>query len=165
MTIINKPGNLFTRVLFLVLSGALTGTVVNALRLDGGIPWVYDWNEHIEARAREKGFELVSIADMRAYADAGEYVILDTRPAQEFATGYIPGAMSLPYRELDKKFSDIQLFLFPEQPVITYCSGITCDEALLLGIFLRDQGYTNVYMFPGGMEAWRAAGLPVEGGS
>ncbi len=165
MTNINKPGILFTRVLFILISGALSGTIVNALRPDGGIAWFYNWNEHMEARAREEGFDLISITDMRRYSESGEYIILDARPLPEYATGYIPGAMSSPYHEAGEQFSEIQLFLFPEQPVITYCSGLACDDALLLGIFLRDQGYTNVYMFSGGMEAWRAAGYPVEGGS
>ncbi len=164
MNATHKPGTLFTRVLFLLIGGMLAGTIANALRPDGGIAWFYDWGGHLEARAVEEGLGLVSVADMHAFSVSGEYMILDARTPEEYATGYIPGAMLLPYAAVDEAFAEIQLFLFPEQPVLTYCSGLACDDALMLGIFLRDQGYTNVFLFAGGMEAWRRAGYPVEGG-
>lgn len=160
----NKPGTLFTRTLFLLIGGLLAGSIVNALRPDGGIAWFYDWSAHLESRALAEGIGLVSAEDTRAYATSGEYIILDARSPEEYAAGAIPGAMTLPYHDVDTAFPEIQLFLFPEQPVITYCSGLACDDALMLSLFLRDQGYTNVLLFAGGMEAWLKADYPVEGG-
>ncbi len=164
MKAINKPGTLFTRVLFLLFSGLFAGGIVNALRPDGGIAWFYNWDEHLESRAVQEGIGLISVAYVHEQTLLGESIILDARTPEEYAEGYIPGAMLLPYRDIDEVFPEMQLFLFPEQPVITYCSGPACDDALMLGIFLRDQGYTNIHLFAGGMEAWRAAEYAVEGG-
>lgn len=163
MTEINKPGNLFTRVLFLLVGGILAGVIANALRPDGGIAWTYSWSRHLEVRAGEEGVGLIEAAGVRAHSESGEYLILDARSEEEFRAGHIPGAMLLPYDAIDEAFPEIQLFLFREQPVITYCSGPACDDGLMLGLFLRDQGYTNVFLFAGGMEAWRRADYPVEG--
>jgi len=163
MTATKKPGTLLTRTLFLLIGGVLAGGIVNVLRPGGGIAWFYDWSAHLEARAVEEGIGLISAEDTLAFSASGEYLILDARTPAEYATGYIPGAMLLPYGDVDEAFPDIQLFLFPEQPVITYCSGLACDDALMLSMFLRDQGYTNVFLFAGGMEAWKRAGYPLEG--
>lgn len=163
MTKSNKPGNLITRALFLVVAGILAGAIFNALRPERGVPWVYPWSRHVEARALQEQIGIVRADEVRAATESGDYLILDARSADEYYEGAIPTAMSAPRADIDSVFPDLQLFLFPGQPVITYCSGLACDDALLLSLFLRDHGYTNVWLFPGGMEEWRAAGYRMEG--
>ncbi len=159
----NRPGNLATRILWLVVLSMLTGAIVNALRPDGGLPWTEDWAHHVESRARREGIELVNAEQVRRILEAGTHVIFDARPAPEYFARALPGAISVPYHEIEYAFLDARIFLTPQQPVLTYCSDPTCDDALLLAFFLRDHGYTNVVLFPGGMSEWRAAGYPVEG--
>jgi hypothetical protein len=52
--------------------------------------------------------------------------------------------------------------LQPAQQVMVYCSGRECDDALLLGIFLKSQGSQNVVLFLDGIAGWKAAGLPLQ---
>lgn len=160
----NKPGTIWTRALFLIVVGVLSGVLVNALRPTGSIAWVQDWGRYVEARALKEGIPLISAEEARRQADTGAAMLLDARPDAEYDAGYLPGALSLPYQRVDEVFPDVQLFLFPDQPLVTYCSGPSCDEALLLALFLREQGYTNVSLFAGGYEGWLAAGYAVEGG-
>lgn len=163
MTDYQRPGNLTTRILFLMVLSILSGAIANALRPDGGIPWVEDWAHHVESRALREGIELVNAEQTRRILEAGTHVIFDARPTTEYLAKALPGAISVPYHEIEYAFLDARIFLTPQQPVLTYCSDPTCDDALLLTFFLRDHGYTNVVLFPGGMSEWLAAGYPVEG--
>jgi rhodanese-related sulfurtransferase len=152
---IRKPGTLLTRALFLVLAGTLAGLVANALRPANGIDWFYPWSQYLEARAAEEGIALASLQETLAAAQSGEALVLDARPLADYDAGHIPGALSLPMSEVEQAFVEMQLFMSPDMPIITYCSGPTCDEALRLAMFLRDQGYPLVRVFLGGMEEWQ----------
>ena len=155
---------IFFRTVLLVLMGVAMGGAVNLLRPHGAIPWTYSWSTHMEVRARERGIEPVTAEQMREQIESGEALVLDARSSAEFHAGAIPGAMSLPVAELDEAFPGMEPFLFHGQPIILYCSGLACDDALLLGEFLLEQGYTRLFLFAGGVEAWQAAGYPLEGG-
>lgn len=77
-------------------------------------------------------------------------VLLDVRTQEEFDNGHIPGALLLPYDEIDKKAA--QLLPEKEKEIIIYCrsgrrSAIAKDS-------LEALGYTNVKDF-GGMNRWQ----------
>lgn len=150
----DKPGTLLTRALFLLMAGLLAGVVANALRPDGGLAWVYAWDQYVEARARDEGIGLITAEQLRIRLEAGEVTVLDARSLEEYDAGHVPGALSLPMRSVEEAFLEMQFFLLPDQPVVTYCSGPACDDALRLSLFLRDQGFSDVTLFPGGMEEW-----------
>ena len=63
---------------------------------------------------------------------------------------------------MEDAFENVKVLLTREQPLITYCSGLECDDSFMLALFLREQGFTNVVLFAGGFEAWEKAGYPVE---
>jgi len=157
---IQKPGHLFTRALFLVMVGLLSGVLFNALRPAHGIPWYEPWSQSLAMKARQEGFSVLSLEEVRALvADPeGLHLFLDARGSGEYDVDHIPGAVSLPAKEVLQLFPDVQMMLYPDQPLIAYCSGPACEDALALARFMRGQGYTNVVVFIGGMEAWRAGG-------
>ena len=100
----------------------------------------------------------VGLDELRALVRSGEAALADTRPAEEFAAGHIPGAVSAPVDELVARLHVLPM----EQEVIAYCRGPYCpfsDEAVLV---LRANGY-RARRFALGFPDWRAAGLPVEG--
>ncbi|MBV8684793.1 MAG: hypothetical protein JO111_18110 [Caulobacteraceae bacterium] len=45
-------------------------------------------------------------------------------------------------------------------PVVFYCEGPQCWESYNAALRARDAGYTNVYWYRGGLEAWSMANLP-----
>ncbi len=162
-----QPGNgsgLTLDIFILVAISVVLGVAVNAFRPEGSIAWVQDWDHFVETRALREGISLVGLEQARQLAEEGRYLVFDARSRQEYDEGHVPGAMSVPFREIDEIFVEVQFFLTPEQPVLTYCSSLACDDALMLSLFLRDQGFTNVVMFAGGMQVWRGARYPVEGG-
>ncbi|HEX6106464.1 MAG TPA: metalloregulator ArsR/SmtB family transcription factor [Gemmatimonadales bacterium] len=90
---------------------------------------------------------------------AGEVTVLDLRDEPEFAAGHIPGARSLPIRELKKTLRSIPR----DQEVVAYCHGPYCVLSLEAVQLLTAKGYRATRLDDGFVE-WAAAGLPVERG-
>lgn len=105
--------------------------------------------------ARQAGIPMVGAEEARRAMEEGSRLILDARPAEQYREDHIPTAMSLPVADFETAFPDIAPILEPDTPLLVYCTGPVCDEALRLALRLREAGFGNVSMFPGGMEAWK----------
>jgi len=90
-------------------------------------------------------------------ARAGDVIVLDVRPAEEYASGHLPHARSLPLDELKRKLKELPL----ETPVVAYCRGPFCLMARDAVELLRKRGYRAFHLTDGVAE-WRARGLPIE---
>jgi len=148
---------------WITLTALICGSIANLVS-PNKIPWSEDWSHYIEAKALEGGITLITSAQAWERFEKGTAIFLDARPNTDYETGHIPSALSLPYDAIEDHFMNVQMLLTPEQPIVTYCSGEECDESFLLTTFLRDQGFTNVVLFAGGIEAWKKSGYPEEGG-
>lgn len=107
----------------------------------------------------EHGDELEGIdrAAILKKAKAGEVLVLDVRPAEEFASAHLPHARSLPVDELRKRLKELP----KDVPVVAYCRGPFCLMARDAVDLLRKKGYRAFHLTDGVAE-WRARGLPVE---
>jgi len=88
---------------------------------------------------------------------AGEVVVLDVRPNNEFAAGHIAGARSIPLKELQKRLRELP----KRRRIVAYCRGPYCvlsDDAVIL---LRQKGY-RVARLSVGLPEWKLLGLPIE---
>jgi rhodanese-related sulfurtransferase/DNA-binding transcriptional ArsR family regulator len=103
--------------------------------------------------------EPVRREDLVARAERGNVVILDVRPAEEFAAGHIPGALSVPLGELDAALARLPR----RTEIVAYCRGPYCVLAPQAVERLRAQGY-QARRLDGGLPEWRLAGLPVAAG-
>lgn len=101
--------------------------------------------------------EMVSMEELLRRAKRDEIIILDARPAPEFAAGHIAGALSVPLEELQH-----QLRKLPKtKEYVAYCRGPYCVYADRAVEFLRKHGRRARRLLEGFPE-WKAAGLPVE---
>lgn len=101
----------------------------------------------------------VTFKELRQLMRDGDVTVVDVRPAQEFEAGHIPGALSVPVRELKRRLREIP----KNREVIAYCRGRYCVYSLEAVTLLRKQGY-RARRVDQGLPDWRAAGLPVESG-
>lgn len=108
----------------------------------------------VEHRDDLEGFDRAAILKKAA---AGEVLVLDVRPAEEFASAHLPHARSLPVDELRKRLSELPR----DTPVVAYCRGPFCLMAKDAVELLRNEGYRAFHLTDGVAE-WRAHGLPVE---
>ncbi len=101
-----------------------------------------------------EGFDRAAILKK---ARAGEVVVLDVRPEEEFVVAHLPHARSLPLDELKKRLAELPKGV----PVVAYCRGPFCLMAKDAVALLRKKGYRAFHLTDGVAE-WRARGLPVE---
>lgn len=100
--------------------------------------------------------EQVTADELAARLAGGRVVVLDVRPAIEYAAGHIAGARSAPIAEL----AEVAGHLSKRVEVVAYCRGPYCvyaDDAVRL---LRDCG-VRARRLDVGFPQWRRAGLPV----
>jgi membrane protein DedA with SNARE-associated domain/rhodanese-related sulfurtransferase len=102
----------------------------------------------------------ISVAELqRLLASDTPYAIYDVRAsASRERDGAIPGALpwSVDAKELPPAASS------PDIEVIIYCDCPNDYSAAKVAYRLRQAGFTNVRPLHGGIDAWIAAGLPVE---
>ncbi|WP_316783363.1 ArsR/SmtB family transcription factor [Streptomyces sasae] len=92
------------------------------------------------------GAREVDREELLARAAAGEVVIVDVRPAEEYAAGRIPGAVSIPLGELADRIAEL-----PEgTEVVAYCRGAYCVLAYDAVRLLRERGRRAVRLADGG---------------
>ena len=85
-------------------------------------------------------------------------LVIDLRPAAEFAKGHILGARNLPLSELEKRAGELDKH--KAKPLILHCAdGNRAGNGAAL---LRKNGFASVVNLTGGFAAWQQAGLPVE---
>jgi len=101
--------------------------------------------------------EPVSRADLMERVKAGLVTVLDVRPEDEFALGHVPGALNIPFGQLEKRLAEIA----PDQEIVAYCRGPYCVLSYEAVALLRARGF-SAYRLEDGLPEWRAAGLPVE---
>lgn len=82
--------------------------------------------------------------------------IVDVREAPERTAGVIPGAESLPLSSLP----GATVPGAAERPLIFHCRSGRRTEANA-ELLQQSAGAPDVYILEGGLDAWRAAGLPV----
>jgi len=159
-----SPRHLGGRVAVLVAATLCLGAAVNTLRPTGGLAWTYDWNRHLEQEALKAGLTLADRGTVAAAVRDSLPLLLDARARKEYDQGHLPGAVSLPHRDLESVYPEVELLLVPEEPLIVYCAGITCDDALRLALFIQKQGFSGATLYAGGWSDWVAADGAVEGG-
>ena len=106
------------------------------------------------------GLEPISQEELLRRLRRKDVVVLDVRPAPEYAAGHIAGARSVPIAELSRRLKQLP----KRTDVIAYCRGPYCvfaDDAVRM---LRRRGYRAVRLEDGFPE-WRDAGLPVATGT
>lgn len=102
--------------------------------------------------------EVVSVDDAAAVlADHPDAIVLDIRTPEEFATGWIPGAINIDFYAAD--FGTRLRQLDRDATYVVYCrSGNRTGQALDT---FRQLGFASVHAVDGGILSWFEAGRPM----
>lgn len=87
-----------------------------------------------------------------------EVLVLDVRPAAEYAAGRIPGAVSVPHDRFANRLAELPA----GADIVAYCRGPYCVFAPDAGRLLREHGF-SARPLAGGLPDWRADGFPAMG--
>ncbi|KKL72080.1 hypothetical protein LCGC14_2088490 [marine sediment metagenome] len=114
--------------------------------------------EHIARQFLEgrEGLEPVDRDSLLKRVREGEVTVLDVRPVEEYRAGHIPGAVSIPLKELERRLAELPR----DQEIVAYCRGPYCVLALRAVEILRSRGFHAVRL-EDGVPDWRARGYPI----
>ncbi|WP_047238138.1 ArsR/SmtB family transcription factor [Chromobacterium subtsugae] len=103
------------------------------------------------------GAEAVSREALLERLRDGDALLLDVRPADEYAQGHLPGALNIPLEMLPQRLAELPAGL----EIIAYCRGPFCALSVQAVAALRAGGLA-ARRLADGFPDWKAAGLPVE---
>lgn len=106
-----------------------------------------------------ESLEAVSVEELQRRLAEGDVWLLDVRPAKEYESGHIAGALSFPIAGLKGRLRGIP----HKADIVVYCRGPYCvfsDEAVAL---LKSEGFRARRLLIG-FPDWRQRGLPVQSG-
>ncbi len=149
----------------LMLASIVLGSAAQALRPAATrLPWVGDWDRHIETLAFQAGIPVTFLAGARTRVDDAATWIFDARVPEQYAAGHLPRARLLPVAEVDQRLGAYVSQLTPETPILIYCGGADCDDGLQLALKLREYGFSDLTLYPGGFAEWTTYGGAVRTG-
>jgi rhodanese-related sulfurtransferase len=104
-----------------------------------------------------EGFYTVKAPDLQEkLAGDAKPAMIDVRTPEEYAGGYIEGAVNVPIQQL---LADMAALPAKDAAVVALCQS---GHRGAIGMMaLRMLGWTDVLNLAGGMNAWTAAELPV----
>jgi rhodanese-related sulfurtransferase/DNA-binding transcriptional ArsR family regulator len=109
--------------------------------------------DYFEARDH---LEPLGSADLMRRLKDPATLVIDVRPAEEYAAGHIPGALSVPLSELKVRIAELPR----AAEIVAYCRGPYCVLAPEAIEILHRAGL-RARRLEDGFPEWRLAGLPV----
>jgi rhodanese-related sulfurtransferase len=140
---VKMKSNLFNKLILAMAAGLviLAGTF-SAVAQDAKEPWMFD-------QIVDAAFVISKVS----VPMADNVMLIDARPYQvKYTKGHIPGAVSIPYSEFDKRTD-----MLPKDKstlLIYYCEGLKCKLSHKSAKKAVALGYTNVKVFALGYPEW-----------
>lgn len=126
-------------------------------------------SEELLEQARAVAGE-VSVEEAKSRLDGGEVdLLIDVREAHEWDEGHIPGAVHAPRGSLEwladphSSWRDERLAGKTSARIILQCT--VGGRSLLAAETMTRMGFSDVVSMAGGLDAWIAAGYPIERGA
>ncbi len=117
------------------------------------------------------GVKYVSAEEVKAMLGKDNVVIMDMRKAINYGMGHVPGAVSNPYKWIDKtpdpanrtgKFDTSKLPADKNATLIFHSDGPTGWKSYYAAKWASENGYKNVLYMREGSAGWTAKKFPME---
>jgi rhodanese-related sulfurtransferase/uncharacterized membrane protein YphA (DoxX/SURF4 family) len=128
-------------------------------------------------QARAGGYKLVGTEELKSWIDAKkDMIVVDTMPYEDsYKKEHVPGAKQFLFPIPDMKVWNTQETAGKSEPdflqmlgpdknklIVIYCGFVKCTRSHNGAYWAVQNGYTNVYRYPGGIFAWKGAKYPTE---
>ncbi|KVR25484.1 sulfurtransferase [Burkholderia ubonensis] len=107
--------------------------------------------------ALRRGRGGLSAAEATQLINRRNAVVIDVRPASEFASGHLPSARQVEAGEIGAKIA--QVAKNKSTPVLIVCQNGQQSQKAARAV--EAAGYAEVHVLEGGVAAWQQAGMPV----
>lgn len=138
------------RVLYRLGSGPIV-QLLAALEL-----YAQHQRSELQALGRGDHVEAITGDELLERMQEASITVLDVRPAQEFAAGHLPGAINIPFDDLQRRLGELPA----NAEIAAYCRGPYCVLSVQAVAALRLHGLP-ARRLGSGYDDWQAAGLPV----
>jgi rhodanese-related sulfurtransferase len=120
---------------------------------------------------KEGGYKLLGAEELNKWlVEKKDFLLIDTMPKQDYDKVRIKGAVNSPMPRTQKELTpfDKENILkvagsVKDKTIVVYCGFTSCRRSHWGAKILIENGFTNVYRFPGGIISWREYGFPLEG--
>jgi rhodanese-related sulfurtransferase len=111
--------------------------------------------------AATPNMEMISIEKAKELYESQGALFVDARHDFEYKMEHIHGAINIALKEVDTH--RILLEGTPKEKIlIVYCDGVECNSSIELALKLMELKFTNVKVFFGGWQEWKANNLPID---
>jgi len=141
---------------------AVSGRGIELIRKEHQLTWVSDSVQQSSPAEAPQPL-LINIDEAYRIFQEGNALFIDSRHEEEYLEGHIKGAISLPLKSLEADPRLVQT-IPKDKLIVTYCSGVECDQSIDLGQKLASMGFRNVRIFFAGWNDWQQRNLPIETG-
>ncbi|WP_053231778.1 ArsR/SmtB family transcription factor [Sandaracinus amylolyticus] len=100
--------------------------------------------------------EAIGADELAQRMRAGDVLVVDVRPSEEYVAGHLPGAISIPLADLEHRLASLP----KRKEIVAYCRGPYCVLAVDAVRALRASG-RRARRLEDGVRDWAARGLPV----
>ena len=145
------------KMVAILLASGVAAVVANCVH-PRKIPWVKNWSGQVEAQALKQEIEVMPLAVALGKLRSAETVFVDARSAAHFAKGHIPGAVSVPFEQVDEVFPVLVDLIDSGRELVVYCDTRECDDALLLAVRLQAMGADRLALYVDGFALWEKLG-------
>lgn len=123
------------------------------------------------ADLKDSGYKIVGTDELKKWLDEGKKVtIISALPVIEdkkFGTlpSAVNGAMPKTEKELTQADKDNLLKTAgtdKAKVIVIYCGFVACRRSHIGAKILVENGFQNVYRYPGGITAWQEMGYPIK---
>lgn len=103
-----------------------------------------------EIMQHHASLEPIALEELMNRMEKGEVLLLDVRPADEYAMGHIPGAVSIPFKELENHLESLSV----NKEIVAYCRGPYCLMAAQAVEMLKSNGIKASHLKEG-VHEWK----------
>ena len=82
--------------------------------------------------------------------EKADFLLLDCREAEEFATARIEGSVLIPMSGITERVQELEAWR--NKPIVVHCHH--GGRSLRVTMWLRSQGFTDVLNLTGGIDEW-----------
>jgi rhodanese-related sulfurtransferase len=119
---------------------------------------------------KDGGYKIVATDELKRWLDEGKKMTLVSAlpAAEDKSFGTLPAAVNgaMPKSEKELTPADKDKLLLTagsdkEKAIVIYCGFVACRRSHIGAKILVENGFRNVYRYPGGITAWQEMGYPV----
>jgi len=119
---------------------------------------------------KQGGYKVVDTAELKKWLDENKKMtVISTLPVNDDkALGVIPGALNGAMPKTEKELTEADKLILlkavgadKNADIVVYCGFLACRRSHIGAKTLVENGYQNVYRYPGGIAAWSESGFPL----